>query len=78
MSLIVKITYKRLFKKHKDKDAIRIDPEKQDMDMRLNFIEVFEMILCLWSWLKQDEFWHPDDTKHKEYVQGSIKHLLIE
>ena len=71
-----KITYKRLFKKHKDKDAIRIDREKEDMDMRLNFIEVFEMILCLWSWLKQDEFWHPGDTEYEEYVQDSIKTLI--
>ena len=39
-------------------------------------VEVFEMILCLWSWLKQDEYWRPGDPEYEEYVSGSIKTLI--
>ena len=68
--------YSRLYRKLPDKDEIRIDPSKEDMDLRVNFVEVFEMILCLWSWLKQDEYWRPGDPEYEEYVSGSIKTLI--
>ena len=39
---------------------------------------MFEMILCLWSWLKQDEFWQPGDPDYEEYVRESIKTLITQ
>ena len=45
-------------------------------NLRCNIVEVFEMILCLWSWLKQEEFWHPGDEEYESYVNESIKTLI--
>ena len=52
------------------------DDTIHDSELRFNFVEVFEMILCLWAWLKQEEFWHPGDEEYESYIQTSIKTLI--
>ena len=47
-------------------------------NLRFNFREVFEMTLCLLSWLKRKEFWNRGDKKYEEYVKQSINTLIIQ
>ena len=51
----------------------RVDP---DIDLRSNFVEVFKMILCLWAWLKQDQFWKRGDKQYEAYAQDAIRTLI--
>ena len=71
---IVHITNKKKREKAERNNKVRrVDP---NADLRTNFVEVFEMILCLWAWLKQDEFWKRGDKQYENYAQDAIKTLI--
>ena len=38
----------------------------------LNMIEIFELLLCYWAWLKKEEFWDINDMGALECVKTSI------
>jgi hypothetical protein len=41
-----------------------------------NMQEVFQMMLCYWSWLKEETFWDLGDKQAKERYLDSIRKML--
>ena len=39
-------------------------------------IEVFEMLLCYWAWLKKDEYWNKLDVVAKETAKQAVWTLI--
>lgn len=37
-----------------------------------NMIQVFEMLLCYWAWLKKDEYWHINDFEALQTAKHAI------
>ena len=37
-----------------------------------NMIQVFEMLLCYWAWLKKDEYWHINDFEALQTAKDAI------
>ena len=71
---IVHISNKRKRERAEKLNKIRrVDPEA---DLHSNFVEVFEMLLCLWAWLKQDQFWKRGDKCYEAYAQDAIRTLI--
>src|SRR5207253_8852691 len=35
-------------------------------------IQVFEMLLCYWAWLKKEEFWHRNDSEAFKTAKNAI------
>ena len=50
----------------------------KDEEKRLNMQEVFQMMLCYWSWLKKEKYWKRGDGRSKQKFKDSIKKMLIE
>ena len=41
-----------------------------------NMIQVFEMLLCYWAWLKKEEYWHINDFEGLQIAKNSIWVLI--
>ena len=70
--------YKLVARKKRDKaeqsqKVCQVDPKA---DLCSNFVEVFKVILCLWAWVKQDDFWKRGDTAYERYGTGAIRTLI--
>ena len=45
-------------------------------DVGVNYLHLFEMLLCFEQWTKKVEFWKIDDDEAPEKVMKSIRKLL--
>jgi hypothetical protein len=41
-----------------------------------DMIQVFEMLLCYWAWLKKEEFWHSKDIEALQSAKNAIWVLI--
>ena len=56
----------------KDGKEVLLSDKKMNNRTYLNMIEIFELLLCYWAWLKKEEYWDIHDTEALQCAKTSI------